>query len=161
MMSNRKFKAQTLVEFALILPFLFLIIMGLFDLGRAIFYYSVLNTAVREGTRFAIVQSNCDYKSDPGNCSGSYLDTYPLDCNDAASTANINICNEITGKLFGIGDLSPSTITIDHIDFDADDPMVSIEIELLFHPTTPGVAMLGNLPLRVHSQMLLTPAAMP
>jgi hypothetical protein len=161
MMFNRKIRAQSLVEFALILPFLFLLIMGLFDLGRGIFYYSVLNTAVREGTRFAIVQPHCDYKSDPGNCSGSEVDTYPLDCNDASSTANINICNEVRGKLFSIGDLSPSTITIDHLNVDGDDPMISIDITLLFHPTTPGIAMLGDLQLHTHSQMLMTPAAIP
>lgn len=158
---KRKYTAQSLVEFALMLPFLFLLIMGLFDLGRGIFYFSVLNTAVREGTRFAIVQSSCDYKSSPGDCSGSELDTYPLDCNDAASSANIAVCDEIRGKLFNINDLASSTITIDHVNVGGDDPMISIEIELLFHPTTPGVALLGDLPLRAHSQMLMTPAAIP
>ena len=161
MKHKTKFPAQSLIEFALVLPFLFVLIMGLFDLGRAVFYYAVLNTAVREGTRYAIVQPYCDYKSNPGDCSGSELDSYPLNCDDALSTANINICDTVRGKLFSIGDLSPSTITIDHVDAGGDDPMVSIEIDLLFHPTTPGIAMLGDLPLSVHSQMLLTPVAIP
>ena len=74
-MRNRRITAgQSLVEFALIFPLFLLLIMGLFDIGRAIFYFSTLNTAVREGTRFAIVQPDCDYLSDPVNCTGGYLE---------------------------------------------------------------------------------------
>lgn len=44
-----------MVEFALIIPLVLLLLLGFFDLGRAIFYYSSLSNAVREGTRYAIV----------------------------------------------------------------------------------------------------------
>ena len=86
---------QSLLEFALLLPILLMVIMGLFDIGRAVFYYSTLNTAVREGTRFAVVQSYCDYLSNPGDCSGANLDSYPLNCDNANSIANINIFQTI------------------------------------------------------------------
>ena len=68
---SKKLPGQSFIEFALVLPIFLLLIMGLFDIGRAIFYYAILNTAVREGTRFAIVQPNCSYKSNPSACSGS------------------------------------------------------------------------------------------
>ena len=48
-------RAQALVETALVLPLLLLLIVGLFDVGRAIWLSNTLATAVREGTRYGIV----------------------------------------------------------------------------------------------------------
>jgi len=48
-------KGQTLVEFAIIIPLFLLIIMFIFDIGRAVYYFSVLYNAVREGARVASV----------------------------------------------------------------------------------------------------------
>lgn len=47
-------RGQSLVEFALILPVLVLLLMGVFDFGSAVYAYSVVNSAAREGARFAI-----------------------------------------------------------------------------------------------------------
>jgi len=157
----KKIRGQTLVEFALLVPLLFLLIMGLFDVGRAIFYYAVLNTAVREGTRYAIVQSDCDYRSNPNVCSSSYLDSYPLNCSSAQSTANINICSVIEDKLFNISELSSITIIIDHPDANSNDPKISIDISFLFSPITPGLGLIGDITMQVNSVMLMTPVAKP
>jgi Flp pilus assembly protein TadG len=46
---------QALVEFALIFPILILMLVALFDLGRAVFAYNTLTNAAREGARIAIV----------------------------------------------------------------------------------------------------------
>ena len=46
---------QALVEFALILPVALLLLVGLFDLSRIVFYSTTLSQAVREGTRYAVV----------------------------------------------------------------------------------------------------------
>ncbi len=46
---------QSLVEFALILPIFILMIVGLFDFGRAIYAYNTVSNAAREATRVAIV----------------------------------------------------------------------------------------------------------
>jgi len=161
MRTFRKTSGQTLVEFVLVLPLLLVLVMGLFETGRAVFYFSVLNTAVREGTRYAIVQPYCDYKLDPDACDGEDLDLYPLDCNEAASIANINICNEITKNYYNIGELSSSTITIDHTINSTDDPVINISIDFLFKPITPGLALMGELPLQVNSQMLVVPIGIP
>jgi TadE-like protein len=48
-------RGQALVELALVLPVLLLIMMGLFDFGRAVFAYNSLSNAAREGARVAIV----------------------------------------------------------------------------------------------------------
>jgi len=55
--SNRttRGRGQTLVEFALILPVLLVILLGVVDLGRAIYANNVIANAAREGGRTAIV----------------------------------------------------------------------------------------------------------
>jgi hypothetical protein len=153
---------QSLLEFALFLPLLMLLVMGLFDIGRAVVYYAILNTAVREGTRYAIVLPDCDYMSDPGSCSGGYLESYPLDCESASSTANVSICDEITNKLFNITDLlNNSTITITHKTINVDDMVIEIEIEYTYEPITPGAGLIGDFTMQVNSEMLKTPIAVP
>jgi Flp pilus assembly protein TadG len=48
-------RGQSLVEFALVLPVLLIILMGLFDFGRAILAYNTVAEAARNGARVAIV----------------------------------------------------------------------------------------------------------
>lgn len=52
---GREEGAQSLVEFAFILPVLLLIITGIFDSARAVWQENTLAYAAREGTRYAIV----------------------------------------------------------------------------------------------------------
>jgi hypothetical protein len=161
----KKFKAisgQTLVEFTLVLPLLFILVMGLFDIGRAVFYYAVINTAAREGTRYAVVQPRCDYLSNPSDCDGYYLDSYPLICTNAQSIANQKICQVIRAKMFDITDLSSSAITIDHFNSGTHDAtIVSVDVEVLFEPITPGLSLMGDLQLHANSQMMMAPIAEP
>lgn len=161
MMTRKVLTGQSLIEFALIFPLLMFLVMGLFDIGRAVFYYSVLNTAVREGTRFAIVQPYCDYQANPIDCSGGSIDAYPLNCDYAASTANINICSTITNKFYNIGELDISTVTIDHAVSSTNDLMIIINIDFDFAPITPGLSLISDFTLRVNSQMLASPLAVP
>jgi len=51
-------RSQALIEFALISPVLLLMIFGIVDIGRAVFYYDTLNHAAREGARTAIRASS-------------------------------------------------------------------------------------------------------
>ena len=64
MNSKRQVKGQTLIEFALIFPLLMFLLVGLFDLGRAVFYYSSLSNAVREAARTGIVKEYGGYVND-------------------------------------------------------------------------------------------------
>lgn len=48
-------RGQTLVEFAIILPVFILVLLGIFDLGRAIYAFNTVNNAAREAGREAIV----------------------------------------------------------------------------------------------------------
>lgn len=57
---RRRSRGQGLVEFALVVPVLILIFMGLFDAGRAVFAWNTLSNAAREGARVSIVDQNTD-----------------------------------------------------------------------------------------------------
>lgn len=51
-------RGQALVEFAIVAPLLFLLILGTIEAGRFMLYYEVLNNATREGARYAIVHGS-------------------------------------------------------------------------------------------------------
>ena len=48
-------RGQSLVEFTLVAPFLFVLLLGIFEAGRFVLYQQTLNSAAREGARYAIV----------------------------------------------------------------------------------------------------------
>jgi Flp pilus assembly protein TadG len=47
-----------LIEFALVSPVLLLLLFGIVDIGRAVFYFDTVNHAAREGARAAVRASN-------------------------------------------------------------------------------------------------------
>ena len=161
MKAVKKTSGQSLVEFAPVLFILMLLVMGLFEIGRAVLYFSVLNNAVREGTRLAIVQPADDYLVDgvkPGHpitttCPEVILEEPPPKGNDA-------ICRHVRGMLFNLGELQNNTITIQHFDID-EEYYVRIEITFNFAPITPGLDLIGSFPINVDSQMLKTPLSRP
>lgn len=58
-------RGQSLVEFALIFPIFILVLVGLFDLGRAVFAYNTISNASRESVRVAIVnQTTADVQNE-------------------------------------------------------------------------------------------------
>jgi Flp pilus assembly protein TadG len=55
---TRDGSGQTIVEFALAVVVLLVIVLGLFDVGRAVWYSNTLALATREGARYAIVHGS-------------------------------------------------------------------------------------------------------
>jgi Flp pilus assembly protein TadG len=51
-------RGQALVEFALIFPVAIVMLLAVFDVGRAVFMYNSLTNAAREGARLAIVNQD-------------------------------------------------------------------------------------------------------
>jgi hypothetical protein len=51
-------RAQGMIEFALLAPIFFMILLGVLDLGRAGFYFVVGSALARDGARFAAVYNN-------------------------------------------------------------------------------------------------------
>ena len=60
---SRKSRGQAMVEFALLSGLLFLLVMGIFDFGRAISVYINIAEAAHEGARQLVLRSN--YASTP------------------------------------------------------------------------------------------------
>src|SRR5712691_9160029 len=56
--SPRNQSSQALIEFALVSHVLLLLLFGIVDIGRAVFYYDTLGHAAREGARTAVGASN-------------------------------------------------------------------------------------------------------
>jgi len=57
-------RGQTLAEFAIVLPIFLVLVLGIFDVGRAVFIYNGLTNAVREGARLAAVNQDKDLIAD-------------------------------------------------------------------------------------------------
>ena len=55
---KRRRKGQALVEFALIIPIFLLLVLGVFEFGRAWNVYQVLDEAVRVGARNAVLYNS-------------------------------------------------------------------------------------------------------
>lgn len=51
-------RGQSLVEFALVFPIAMLVLLAVFDVGRAVFAYNGLTNAAREGARLAAVNQD-------------------------------------------------------------------------------------------------------
>jgi Flp pilus assembly protein TadG len=51
-------RGQALVEFALVIPIFILLLVGLFDIGRAVWNYNTVANAAREAVRVAVVNQD-------------------------------------------------------------------------------------------------------
>jgi len=66
--SRRGERGQALVEFAFVGIAFFILVLGMIDVGRAVWNYNTLAQATREGTRYAIVHgSKATDPSGPGD----------------------------------------------------------------------------------------------
>jgi Flp pilus assembly pilin Flp len=80
---RRREDGQSMVEFALILPIFVLVLVGLFDVGRAVYAYNTVNNAAREAGRLAIVDQYEDHVLDEAMAAGTGV---PLNRNDITVT---------------------------------------------------------------------------
>jgi hypothetical protein len=88
-------RAQALVEFALVVPWFFLLLFGIIEAGRFIFYYETLSHATREGARYAIVNgANVDFVGCP---SGP-----PATGSPACDTTGNNVVTEVRQAAVGV-----------------------------------------------------------
>jgi Flp pilus assembly protein TadG len=121
---HRGENAQTLVEFALVMPLFLLLVTGLFDVARAVWQENTLAYAAREGTRYAIVHG-----------SGATLPLGPSDPSEA------NIAQVVRKAAIGVQNI---TITTAWPDGDNDRGMrISVDASAAFIPL-PSQYLLGS-----------------
>jgi len=129
---KKKEAAQGMVEFALILPILLLLVLGIIEFGRLLFFYSSIASASREGARYGSAVGNvngvprysdCDGIRDAALKAGAFANMEGDDINiqyddgnspkDAACppAARINLADRIV--VTALGNYSPIVPLID------------------------------------------------
>lgn len=96
MSRGRRSRGQTLVEFALVAPWFFLLLFAIIEGGRFVFFYEVLNNATREGARYAIIHGS---NAADGCPSGPMAGGNPCDPSGArVDTAVVNAAFKIANS---------------------------------------------------------------
>ena len=109
-MIRKKQRGQALVEMALVFPVFILLVMGILDLGRAVWQANTMAEAARQGARYAITA--------PSDCTG--------------------ITNAATSAAVGVK-LNASPVTISETG-DDDGSLVTVRVTATFSPVTPLIA---------------------
>ena len=84
-----------MVEFALVVPLFVLLLVGLFDVGRAVYAYNTVNNAAREAGRLAIVDQYEDHIRTEGAGAAAGLGIDADDVVVAFEEANGSACTAI------------------------------------------------------------------
>ena len=131
-----KARGQELVEYAMILPIFVFLILGILDLGRAVYYYSAINNGAREGARYGSIHLE-------------------------EANVEANICNLVIHRTLGLGltcdplDPTPDVSTI----FNFDTEIVKVTVSYSFKPVTPIIGRIfggaSSVPLSTSSIMQL------
>lgn len=87
---KRRFRGQGLVEFALVGPIFFLLVLGTIEGGRMVWTYHTLNNAVKEGTRYALVRGE-NTELSGGAATKPKITDYMLDHSTGLTEANLNV----------------------------------------------------------------------
>ena len=137
--------AQSLVEFAIMLPIFLLLVTGIFDLARAVWQENSLAYAVREGTRYAIVHGSAGSPI-VGPCSV---------CLNPVSNNLGNVVDAVTSNAIGVPNID---VTVDYPDGDNQrNHRVTVDATAPFVPL-PSQYLLGGafqITLRGGSQLFI------
>jgi Flp pilus assembly protein TadG len=132
MKNKRNSFAQSIIEFALILPMALLLLLGFLDIVRAVFYYSSLTNAVRESARTGIALN---------------LEGYDKDSSIKA-TIDTSLKNKVLQYAFGLTN-TPNPLVASNISVsitkDTDNlyfEKVSITATYCYVPITPGIMLI-------------------
>jgi Flp pilus assembly protein TadG len=111
-------RGQSLLEFALVLPFLLLIAFGIIEFGRAYYQYNTLNKAIRDGARYLSRHSYIDTEVANaanicvyGNTVGNGTPVLP-----GLTSGSITVSPAATGY-YGTGTTPPKIFTVSVINY--------------------------------------------
>ena len=123
-------RAQAALEFALVMPILMIIILGVLDTGRAVVASASLNNAAAEAARYVAMHAY------DGSCSSA-------NCQSEAEVIVGNAAVGVTTTEIGVAvSVAPSNI-------------VTVGLSYPFHSITPAIsATLGIITLNANSTML-------
>lgn len=104
---NKRDRGQALVETALVLPVLLIILLGIFDFGRAIYAYNTISNAAREAARLAVVDQNEDAVIAVGKQAAIGLPPDDIDVDFPAPTCNLIGCDVQVTVSYRWGAITP------------------------------------------------------
>jgi Flp pilus assembly protein TadG len=96
---------QSLAEFALMLPILMMICLGVLDLGRCFFTYISLTNAAREAARYAALNGSA-------SCTQVYKEFGGTACNTGTQTVSGCVNGTLSASGSGSGTGNPYTVTV-------------------------------------------------
>lgn len=143
-MNKKMARGQSLVEFALIFPVVIFLLLGFFDIGRVIFYYSSLSNAVREGTRAGIVNRGYLEDAKSGSDLGKAVMAVNPICPTVDPTQDTLRCIvyrygfALANKLDPLTDIMPQVIT----DENNLNSKLKISATYCYTPITPGIMLI-------------------
>ncbi len=158
---GRAADGQGLVEFALIFPILALLVFGLVDFGRAIFIYSAVQDAAREGARYAIVHGSLAESLDKECASGPGASCDPTGNNVATQSKKYSFGldpSQLTAAAcWGFGcTVSADCSTASNALNASDTPLTPVTVDACYRFSTISGAFLPIGPLTLRAQATLT-----
>jgi hypothetical protein len=122
---------QALVEFALVAPFFFLLLLGIIEGGRLVFHYHTLGNATREGARYAIVHgANAADGCPSGPLPGSLVNP----CDPSAD----NVRAAVVEAAFSLVDVTEfKEILVEYDPANARGDRVHVQVEYVYRPIMP------------------------
>ncbi|MGH9414062.1 MAG: TadE/TadG family type IV pilus assembly protein [Terriglobales bacterium] len=136
---HRTSRGSALAEFALVLPPLLMLLLGIVQLGRAVYAYHFVAVAARKATRYAIVRgASCSSFSSACPATAADIESFVRNLNPPAMTP---------------ADLSVTTVWNPS---NAPGSTVTITVQYPFSLDIPFVPS-ATLPLQSTSQMVIAP----
>lgn len=137
--SARAKSGQSLVEFALVLPLILLLAMGLLDFGRGIYAYNTVSNAARMGARTGVVNQ--------------YVTAVRQRTADQATALGITPSDECTAPSGICVDFKDSTLDIDCNTLFAADLKACVTIVTVSYTFSPITPIIGRFigPIRLTS----------
>ena len=122
---------SAIVEFTLVALMFFMLSLGLAEMGRAVFDYSIVSSLAREGVRWASVR---------GSASGH-------------AATDVNISNYVKSKASGMN----LTVTVTWTPANDNSPGKTVNVQVLynFRSIAPVLLSLGTIPLASTSHMVI------
>jgi Flp pilus assembly protein TadG len=122
-------RAQSLTEFALILPVFVILVFGIIDFGMGLRAYITVSQATREGARYGVV----------GNAAGTFSAGGSGDCNGSTTT---NVVGKVCSTMNGLDLTDIQTVTVECPDSGTSPPCdsgdaVEVHAEFRYHYITP------------------------
>jgi hypothetical protein len=110
---KQKTRGQSLVEFALILPILLLLLLGIIEGGRIVWAYITIQNAAREATRYGVSGQPLRRPDNPSDCDiiGGYSTGEPWSCAETDRVARIKDVAVARANALGVDILATQSIT--------------------------------------------------